>query len=372
MIYLDNAATTRVHPKVLDSMMPYLMGNYGNPDSKYYSLAEQAKQAVALARQQVADLFGISSEEIIFTSGATEANNTVIKGVSQRLRHHGNHIITTAVEHSSVYETMKHLEQEGFEITYLDVDHNGRIDLDVLRSEIRSTTILVSVMWVNNETGAIFPVEEIAGICKDQNILFHTDATQAIGKVHTRLDNLVGISFLTASAHKIFGPKGAGLLMTRKDAQGIPFLVPQLIHGGDQEFGRRAGTSNVPAIVGFGRAAQIIQSDMDQNIHNLRNLENKMRGILENRLGDLMEVNNDFSSRVPGILNIRVKGINNQVLLKNVKDVLAGSTGSACSNSKPSRVLASMGYDHVRVSESIRLSLSPYTAEQDLDELLEL
>ena len=370
MVYLDNAATTKVAPEVFKAMEPYFQTEYGNPDSKYYSLAENAKWAIQNSRNQIAELLRISPGEVIFNSGATEGNNTVLKGVVKMLKSKGNHIISTNVEHSSVNETLKYLETEGIEVTYLKVNNKCEINLDELKQAIKPTTILVSIMWVNNEVGAIFPIKEISEVCLEKKILFHTDATQAIGKLDVDLSSIPGINFLTISAHKIYGPKGIGALIIRKDKQGLLIRLPSLIHGGEQESGFRSGTSNVPGIVGFGEACRLLMFKESYEEY-LEKLENRLLEILMSKYSQYIEINNNIN-RVKGILSIRFKGVNNQVLLKNSIEILNASTGSACSNSKPSRTLLAMGFSINHVSESIRISISPNVKIDELDRLKNL
>jgi len=367
MLYLDNASTTKVSQTVLEAMKPFLSLEFGNPDSQYYELAENAKKAIDNSRIQVSELLKITKDEVIFNSGATEGNNTVIKGIAKLLKSKGNHIISTTVEHSSVFETLKSLETEGIEVTYLKVNNKCEIDINEFMISIRPTTILVSVMWVNNEVGTVFPIEKIAEICLLKKIFFHTDSTQAIGKIDIDLSLIKGISFLTFSGHKINGPKGIGALIIRKDSLGFTPKLPPLIHGGEQEFGFRAGTSNTPGIVGLGAACNDIKLIEVRN-NNLDILEKRILEILFIKYSDFIVINNDFN-RVKGILNLRFKSINNQILLKNSIEIFNASTGSACSNSKPSRTLLSMGLSHKEVSESIRISISHNTKIDELEVL---
>lgn len=361
MIYLDNSATTSIHPEVLDAMLPYLKEEYGNPSSKYYTLAENAKKAVDQARSQVASLLGCDSEEVVFTSGATESNNMIIKGVADFYSDKGNHIVTSKVEHPSVLETCKFLESKGFRLTYLNVDQFGRINLGDLKAILESDDkpILVSLMWGNNEIGSLNDVEEIANLCQQSKVFFHTDATQVLGKVNVDLEQHKGIQFLSCSAHKVHGPKGVGACIIRKHKLGLKTKITPLLHGGGQENEYRSGTLAVHNIVGFGKAAQLAQIHLEENINSLKTLEEITKRGLLNKFEEIISFNNDNQNKIPGFLSIQLKGINNELLIRKVSDQLALSTGSACSSTKPSHVLSAIGKSLDEVRSTLRITLSP-------------
>ncbi|MFD0824433.1 cysteine desulfurase family protein [Neobacillus sp. M.A.Huq-85] len=367
MLYLDNSATTQVHPEVKDAMLPYLMEEFGNPSSKYYSVAENAKNAVKEARNSLASLLGCTSSEIIFTSGSTESNNMIIKGVADYYSNKGNHIITTKVEHPSIIETCKFLETKGFEVTYLDVDRFGRINIEKLRNEIREDTILVSIIWGNNELGSLNDMEAISNLCFQEKVLLHSDATQIIGKVEIDLSNYTGLTFLSFSGHKFHGPKGIGGSFIRKDQYDILTRITPLLHGGGQEQGIRSGTLPVHNIVGIGKAADIVLKNIKGNIHKLSELETYLTDILKEKFKDHIIFNNDVINKIPGLISVQFKGVNNEILVKKLAPIIAASTGSACSSSKPSHVLAAIGLNIDQVRSTIRFSMSSYTTKEDLD-----
>lgn len=368
MLYLDNNATTKVHPEVIDVMRSYFDTVYGNPDGKYYDVAEQSKQAVNYSRLQISNILKCQSDEVIFTSGATESNNMIIKGVAYKNSTKGRHLITSTIEHSSVYETFKFLETKGFEVTYLPVNKEGQLDYDLLQKSIRPDTILVSLMWVNNELGSIFDIEKISNICLKSKVDFHSDATQAIGKVKVDLSHYPGLTHVSFSGHKIYGPKGIGVAIIKKDELGLPRKIEKLLHGGEQEHNYRAGTLNVPGIVGVAKALEIVTNEFDLNYKKLVVLEQEILRLLNKLFDNFMTLNNRFS-HVPGVINFRVSGMNNQILIKQLAPYMGLSTGSACSNLKPSRVLKEIGLNPKEISESIRISISPYTELSELDEL---
>lgn len=372
MVYLDNCATTKIYPEVKDAMLPYLMQEYGNPSSKFYQQALNALEAVKKARTFVASLLGCDQTEIIFTSGATESNNMIIKGVADFYRNKGNHLVTTKVEHPSVLETCKYLEEKGYEVTYLDVDRFGRIDFKHLVSAIKETTILVSVIWGNNEIGSLNDIKSISEICLDKGVLFHTDATQVVGKVDFNLSNFPGITFLSCSGHKFHGPKGVGTTFVRKNEYGELTEFTPLLHGGGQEQGVRSGTLAVHNIVGVGKAAEITKLNLTNNISHLENLENYLRSILEHRFSGHIKFNNDTSNKIPGILSVIFQGVNNELLLKNIAPLIAASTGSACSSTKPSHVLRAIGLTLDEIRSTVRFSLSNFIKEEDMDIFKEL
>lgn len=367
MLYLDNSATTQIHPEVKNAMIPYLMNEFGNPSSKYYSIAENAKKSVKEARHSLASLIGCEDSEVIFTSGATESNNMIIKGVADYYSDQGNHIITTKVEHPSVLETCKYLERKGFEITYLDVDRYGRINLDNLISNINDNTILVTIIWGNNELGSLNNMKEIAQICNDKGVFLHTDATQIIGKVEINLSNFPGITFLSCSGHKFHGPKGIGATFIRKDEYDLLTKITPLLHGGGQEQGFRSGTLAVHNIVGIGKAAELAKVNLADNINKLNDLESYLRYVLKEKFNNQISFNSDTSNKIPGIISVQFKEVNNELLVKNLAPIIAASTGSACSSSKPSHVLAAIGLTIDQIRSTIRLSLSCFINKEELD-----
>lgn len=361
MLYLDNASTTKILGEVYDVMSKCLKDVYGNPNSLYYDQATQAKKLVEQSREYVAQMFGTNTKDIVFTGGATESNNMVIKGIAFKNWERKGHIITSSIEHSSIIETCKYLESKGFNVTYLPVNHEGKVDLLDIINNIRSDTILVSIMWVNNETGVINDIDQISKVCKKSGVPFHTDATQAVGKMRIDLRELTEVSFISMSAHKIYGPKGVGCLVVQSN---LDKLDP-LIHGGEQERGLRGGTLSTHQIVGLGEAARIVNRDLTNNLKILRKSEKKLREHLLKTYGDSVLIHSDIKNKVPGIISVQFKGINNQLLIKSISDEIAASSGAACSSSKPSHVLAAMGFSEDIIKETIRLSLSPYDEYND-------
>lgn len=372
MLYLDNSATTKIHPEVKNAMLPYLMEEFGNPSSKYYSVAENAKKAIKEARGSLASILGCSSEEVIFTSGSTESNNMIIKGVANYYSNEGKHIITSKVEHPSVLETCKYLETCGYEVTYLNVDQYGRISLEELEKSITEQTILVSIIWGNNELGSLNDMAAISKLCKEQDIFLHTDATQVISKIQVDLSEYPGITFLSCSAHKFHGPKGIGASFIRKDQYGILTPITPLLHGGGQENGLRSGTLAVHNIVGMGKAAEIANSNLEANIRKLAELEDYLCNILSEKFSSQIHFNNDTTNKIPGVINVLFKGINNEILVKSLAPVIAASTGSACSSSKPSHVLEAIGLSIEEIRSTVRFSLSIFIENEELNIFKEL
>lgn len=369
MIYLDNHATTKVLPEVRDEMIKYLTDNYGNPSSKYYKLASDSKNAVEYAREKVSELFGCDTDEVIFTSGASESNNFIIKGIADIQENNKRHIITSKIEHASVLETMKYLEKKGFHVTYLDVTKDGTIDLKQLTDAITQETFLVSVMWVNNELGSINDIKSIADICRKKNLFLHVDATQAVGKIDVTMPN--GVSFLSMSAHKIYGPKGIGVAIVKKDQFGLPNRITPLIHGGEQENNYRAGTQCVHNIVGLGKACEIVLRDFEKNQEILKNHEKFLVDILNRKLKDNIVYNSPSNDmKVPGVINFQIKGVKNVIFLKKISSQIAASSGSACSITHPSYTLKAIGLSDEEIAQSIRFSLSPYEDIKELEEIL--
>lgn len=370
MLYLDNSATTKIHPEVLEAMLPYLQEEYGNPSSKFYSLAENAKKAVAKARDQVAELLGCDSDEVVFTSGATESNNMIIKGVADYYKKHNtsSHMLTSKVEHPSVIETFSFLEERGLQVTYLDVDQFARIDANKLKEAATLTQpLLTSIMWGNNEIGSLNPMKELSSIFEDNNLFFHTDATQVIGKVPIDLRKFRGIRFLSMSAHKIGGPKGIGAAIVRKQSKEIYTRITPLLHGGGQENNYRSGTLAVHNIVGLGKAAEIAYKKLNKNIQRLNELEKYLTDIFKTNLTAKVKFNSDDRDKIPGLVSLQFIGVNNELLLKKLSEHAALSSGSACSSSKPSHVLIASGKTLEEVRQTIRITLSPDVSEESLN-----
>jgi cysteine desulfurase len=367
MIYLDYNATTPLDKRVLEKMMPYLEKIYSNPSS-IYKFAQQSKGAIEEARTKVADLISADVEEIIFTSGGTESNNTAIKGVAFALKEKGKHIITSKIEHHAVLNPCKFLEEQGFEVTYLDVDEYGIVDLEQLKKSIRKDTILVSVMYANNEVGTIQPIKEVAQVCKEKGVYFHTDAVQAVGKIPVNVKEL-GIDLLSLSSHKLYGPKGVGALYVRK---GINFCP--LLHGGHHERNRRAGTENVAGIVGLGEAAKIAKEEMQEEEKKIARLRNKLEEGLRERISEI-KINGHPIKRLYNTLNLCIKYIEGESILINLDfEGICASSGSACTSGslEPSHVLLAMGIPPEVAHGSLRFSLGKYNTEKDIDRVLEV
>jgi cysteine desulfurase len=361
---MDNHATTPVDPRVLDAMLPYFIEKFGNAASRNHGFGWEAEEAVDKARRQIADLIGAASKEIIFTSGATESNNLAIKGVAEMYAERGDHIITVATEHKAVLDTCKRLEKHGCRVTYLPVGPDGLIDLDRLRESITGRTILVSVMFANNEIGVLQPVREIGRIAKERGVLFHTDATQAVGKVPMSVieDN---IDLMSISAHKMYGPKGVGALYVRRKNPRVQ-LTCQL-DGGGHERGMRSGTLNVPGIVGLGEACEICRREMPEESARLRALRDRLRAKLEAGL-DEVYVNGSWEHRLPNNLNMSFAYVEGESLLMGIKEV-AVSSGSACTSAtlEPSYVLRALGVGDDLAHTSIRFGLGRFNTEEEVD-----
>lgn len=364
-IYMDYNATTPLDKRVLDAMMPYLTEHFGNSASRSHAYGWKAAEAVDTVRQQVADLLGCTSKEIVFTSGATEAVNLAVKGVFEAFSHKGNHIITVKTEHKAVLDTCQHLEKLGAEVTYLEVDSEGNISLENLEKAIKKETILISLMAANNETGVIYPIKQIAEIAHRYGVLFHSDATQAIGKIPLNvLEN--EIDLLNFSGHKLYGPKGVGALYIRKKLN----LIAQQ-DGGKHERGMRSGTLNVAGIVGLGEAAEICQNSMNEEAERLSVFRNKLdKGILEKL--PFAQINGNVNQRLPNTTNISFGKIDGEQLLMNLNEI-AVSNGSACNSAstEPSYVLKAMGLDDETAYSSVRFSLGRMTKESDIDLAIE-
>jgi cysteine desulfurase len=364
-IYLDYAATTPTDPDVVKAMLPYFSNKFGNP-SGLYSYGQEAKGALEEARAKVANLIGARDEEIVFTSGGTEADNFALKGVAFANESRGNHIITGSIEHHAVLATCKFLETRGFRVTYLPVDGYGLVNPDDIRKAITDKTILISVMYANNEVGTIDPIADIARIAKEAGIYLHTDAVQAVGHIPVNVDEL-GVDLLSISAHKLCGPKGIGALYIRKGTRLIPFM-----HGGEQERGQRASTENVPGIVGFARAVEIAQQEMDGEVERLTRLREKLISGLLERIGDTY-LNGHPKNRLPNNVNMSFNFVEGESMLLSLDlDGICVSTGSACSSSsiEPSHILLAMGVPQWLAHGSLRFILGRWTTEEDIERVL--
>ena len=362
-IYLDYQATTPMDPRVLEAMMPYFTHKFGNPHSRSHSYGWEAEEGVEKARGQVAKLIGADEKEVIFTSGAAESNNLAIRGVAEFYKDRKNHVVTTVTEHKCVLDTCRHLEQSGFEVTYLPVQKNGLIDLDQLRNAITDKTVVVSIMAVNNEIGVIQPLEEIGKICREKKTFFHTDAAQAAGKIALDVEKM-NIDLMSISGHKIYGPKGIGALYVRRKPR--VRLVP-LIVGGGQERGFRSGTLPTPLCVGLGEAAEICMKEMDSEAKRLKKLQERMLKGLNDKLTDII-VNGDLEHRIPGNLNISFAYVEGESLMMGIKN-LSVSSGSACTSAslEPSYVLRALGVEEEMAHTSLRIGLGRFTTEHEVD-----
>ncbi|HXF99804.1 MAG TPA: IscS subfamily cysteine desulfurase [Bacteroidota bacterium] len=363
-VYLDNHATTRVDHRVLDAMLPYFTEHYGNAASRQHEFGWRAEAAVENARKHIAALIGASPEEIVFTSGATESINLALKGVAEGYTLRGKHMITAATEHKAVLDCCKRLERYGFRITVLPVDRHGAVDLDALRAALSSETILVSIMAANNEIGTIAPVEEIGKICRERGVLFHTDATQAVGKIPMNVSRM-SIDLMSFSAHKMYGPKGIGALFVRSASPRLQ-LAP-LIDGGGHERGLRSGTLNVPAIVGFGEAARIASMEMAQEQERIGRLRDTFVARLQASVRD-MWLNGHPTNRLAGNANITFRHANADKVMMEMKDV-AVSSGSACSSAQPepSHVLRAIGLSVDDAKCSLRFGLGRFTTAEEIE-----
>lgn len=365
-IYMDNAATTRVKQEVLEEMLPYFTENYGNPSS-IYTLGSKSKNAIEIARERVAKAINADPKEIFFTAGGSEADNWAIKGVAFANRNRGNHIITSKIEHHAVLHTCEYLEKQGFKVTYLDVDEYGVVDLDQLKNSITEDTILITIMFANNEIGTIQPIKEIGQIAKEHGIYFHTDAVQAVGHVKIDVDEL-NIDLLSMAAHKFYGPKGVGALYVRKGVK-----IDPLIAGGGQERNRRAGTENVPGIVGMGKAIELAYEHLEENNERLIRLRDKLiKKVFENI--DHVRLNGHPTNRLPGNVNLCFEFIEGESMLLSLDmEGIAASSGSACTSGSldPSHVLLAIGLPHEIAHGSLRLSLGDFNTEEEVDYVVE-
>jgi len=363
-IYFDNHATTQMDPRVLDAMLPYFTQYFGNAASRNHEFGWVAEQAVDKARKQIADLIGTTPKEIIFTSGATESDNLAIKGVAEMYAEKGNHIITAATEHKAVLDTCKKLEKHGYRVTYLPLKGDGLIDLDMLRESITDKTILVTIMYANNEIGVIQPVAEIGKICRERGVLFHTDGVQAIGKVPVNV-NSDNIDIMSITAHKLYGPKGVGALYVRRKNPRVQITAQ--MDGGGHERGMRSGTLNVPGIVGLGEACAIAQREMPAEMVRMRYLRDKLRAKLEAGL-DEVYINGSMEHRLPQNLNMSFAYVEGESLLMGINDI-AVSSGSACTSAtlEPSYVLKALGLGDDIAHSSIRFGIGRFNTEEEID-----
>lgn len=365
-VYMDNAATTPVKKEVLEAMLPYFTENYGNP-SAIYEIGRKSKDAIENSRQQVAKVLGAKSKEIYFTGGGSESDNWAIKGVAFANKNKGNHIITTKIEHHAVLHTCEYLEKHGFRVTYLDVDKYGVVELDKLKQAITDETILISVMFANNEIGTIQPIKEIGKIAQEKGIYFHTDAVQAMGNVDIDVDEL-NIDLLSMSAHKFYGPKGVGALYIREGVKIDPFIA-----GGAQEQKRRAGTENVPGIVGLGTALELAYKNIDEHNKKLAFLRDKLiKKVFDNI--DYVRLNGHPTDRLAGNASFCFKYIEGESMLLSLDmEGIAGSSGSACTSGSldPSHVLLAIGLPHEIAHGSLRLTLGDFNTEEEVDYVVE-
>ena len=363
-VYLDNSATTRVDPRVLEAMIPFFGEDFGNASS-IHTYGQKARAAVEEARQKVADLIGAQPKEIVFTSGGTESDNMAIRGAAAAHRSRGNHIITTTIEHPAVLRTCEQLEKEGFRVSYVPVDDEGLIRLDVLKKAVDDETILISVMHANNEIGSIQPLDAIARIARERKIIFHSDAVQSVGKISVDAEQ-IGVDLLSLSGHKIHGPKGIGALYVRGGVRMNPLLL-----GGSHERNRRAGTENVPAIVGLGQACQLARDGLDDFNTRVRGLRDQLEKAILNGIPDTV-TNGSRKDRLPNLCNFSFRFIEGEALLIALDfQEVAVSTGSACSSGslEPSHVISAIGHDSELVHSAIRFSLSRMTSQEDIDYL---
>src|ERR1700722_9549811 len=363
-IYMDNHATTPVDPRVLEAMLPYFTQKFGNAASRNHAFGWAGEEAVETARQQIASLINATPKEIIFTSGATESDNLMIKGIAEMYREKGNHIITEAIEHKAVLDTCKRLEKDGFEVTYLPVQKDGRVNLDELKAAIRPTTILITVMYANNEIGAINPIPEIGKIAKEHGIFFAVDGVQAVGKIPVDVQK-DGIDLLAISGHKIYGPKGVGALYVRRRNPRVQLSA--IADGGGHERGMRSGTLNVPGIVGLGKACEICHQEMAQESVRLSALRDRLKAGLEAKLDEVF-VNGSMEHRLPNNLNMSFAYVEGESLLMGINDI-AVSSGSACTSAtlEPSYVLKALGAGDDLAHSSIRFGIGRFNTEAEID-----
>ncbi len=367
-IYMDNNSTTRCDPRVVEAMLPFFTEKYGNAASRNHSFGWQAEEAIDTARDQVAQLIGASGKEIIFTSGATESNNLAIKGVASMYKKKGNHIVTCVTEHKAVLDPCKRLERDGYVVTYLPVDKYGRVTPQQVEEALTDKTILISLMFANNEIGTVQPITEIGRICKAKGILFHTDAVQAVGKIPVDVESM-GIDLLSFTAHKLYGPKGVGALYVRRKDPRV--RLDAMIDGGGHERGMRSGTLSVPSIVGLGAACDIARREMGEESARLIQMRTRLHEGICSRLG-YVSLNGHPEERLPGNLNISFEFVEGEGLMMGIKDV-AVSSGSACTSAslEPSYVLKALGVGDELAHSSIRFGLGRFTTEAEVDYVID-
>jgi cysteine desulfurase len=367
-IYLDNNATTRCDPRVVEAMLPHFGEHYGNAASRHHVFGQQAEAAVERAREQVAQLIGASPREVVFTSGATEANNLALKGAAAMLRQQGNHLVTTAVEHKAVLDVCRRLQRDGFDVTVLPVDRHGRVSAEQVAAALTDRTILVSVMAANNEVGTLQPVAAVGRLCKERRVLFHCDAAQAGGKLPLDVEAL-GVDLLSLSAHKMYGPKGVGALYVRRRQPHV--RLEPLLDGGGHERGMRSGTLPVPLIVGFGVACDLCRDEMAAEAGRLTRLRERLRQGLQGQVAETF-LNGHPTERLPNNLNLSFAHVHGEALLMGLRGV-AVSSGSACTsaNVEPSYVLKALGVDDELAHASLRFGLGRFTTEAEIDFAIE-
>lgn len=369
LVYMDNSATTFTKPEVVEAMLPYFTEYFGNPSSMY-RLSDLSRKAIAKAREQVAKAINADPKEIFFTAGGSEGDNWALKGIAYANRSKGNHIITTEIEHHAILHTGKFLEKEGFEVTYLPVDDEGFVSVEDLKAAITDKTILVSIMFANNEIGTIMPIKELAAVCKEKGIYFHTDAVQAVAHVPVDVQDL-GVDMLSMAGHKFYGPKGVGAMYIRKGVK-----IENLIHGGAQEKGKRASTENTPGIVGIGKAIEIATEELAEESVRLAKLRDKLtKGLMEKIPHAQLNGPKDGSKRNPNNVNMSFIGVEGETLLLDLDDAgICASTGSACASGSldPSHVLLAIGCKHEVAHGSLRLTLGAGNTEEDVDYALEV
>lgn len=363
--YFDNSATTKTDERVVREMIPYLTEEYGNPSS-IYKIGRESKRAIEEARKRVAKVFNCEPSEIFFTSGGSESDNTIIRGIAYENKEKGKHIITSKIEHPAVLETCKQLEKEGFEVTYIGIDKKGILNLRELESAIKPTTTLITVMFANNEIGTLQPIEEIGLIAKKHNIIFHTDAVQAVGNVNIDVKKM-NIDSLSLSAHKFYGPKGIGAFYLKKDIK-----FKKFINGGHQEKNKRAGTENVAGIVGLGKAIEFAAQEMDEHIEKTKQLRDYYIKQVSEKIPNIT-INGDLEKRLPGNCNISFKFVDGEALLFNLDQKgICASSGSACTSglSEPSHVLVALGVPGEIARGSLRITLGKYNTREEVDYLI--
>jgi cysteine desulfurase len=363
-IYMDHHATTPVDPRVLEAMLPYFTEQFGNSASRNHAFGWEAEEATEVAREQIANLIGAVPKEIVFTSGATESDNLAIKGVAYMYREKGDHIITASIEHKAVLDASKALERDGFKVTYLPVSREGLVSPDDVRNAITEKTTLVSLMYANNEIGTLHPIQEIGAVCREKGVIFHTDATQAVGKIPFNVQEM-NVDVASLSAHKMYGPKGVGALYVRRRKPRV--LLHPIIDGGGHERGMRSGTLNVPGIVGFGKACQIASQEMPQEMERLKGLRDRLTERMLAKL-DEVYINGDREKRLPHNINLSFAYVEGESLLMTVSDI-AVSSGSACTSAslEPSYVLKALGVGEDLAHTSIRFGLGRFNTEEEVD-----